>query len=142
MKWTRSDYVISDDPNDADPAAIRAMLSKTYWAAQRPQEKIEQSIRHSLAFHLFHQGKQIGLARAITDRCVLTLVCDVVIHEEHRGKGLGKWLMECLLSHPDIAPTRKYLFTKDAQGLYRQCGFEEHPYDAMIKWEPGHEKRD
>jgi GNAT superfamily N-acetyltransferase len=48
----------------------------------------------------------------------------VFVLESHRAKGLGKWLMEVIMGHPDLQGLRRWtLATRDAHGLYRQFGF-------------------
>jgi GNAT superfamily N-acetyltransferase len=89
---------------------------------------IENSIHNSVCFGLFRDGKQIGFARAVTDHATFTWICDVVIAPEHRGRGLGKWMVECVLAHPKLQTTTHVLRTKDAHGLYEQFGFKRTEY--------------
>ena len=74
---------------------------------------------------MYEGQRQIGLARVVSDYAIFAYLCDVFIHEEYRGRGLGKWLIETVLSHPDLKGLRRWtLATRDAHGLYRQYGFE------------------
>ncbi len=86
-------YEISTDPARLDAGAIHAYLSRSYWAQGIPLEVVERSLAGSLCFGLYHQGKQVGLARMITDRATFAYLCDVYVLEDHRGKGLGGALM-------------------------------------------------
>jgi GNAT superfamily N-acetyltransferase len=123
MEWKRDNYLISDDRRILDPEKIYGMLSKSYWASDRPKEKILESIDNSLCFGMYCGGQQIGFARMVTDKVFFSWIMDVIIDDTFRGKGLGKWLLECILAHPDIASTKQRLATKDAHGLYEQFGF-------------------
>jgi GNAT superfamily N-acetyltransferase len=79
-----------------------------------------------LCFGLFHGKDQVGLARIVTDSATYAYLCDVYVLEDHRGKGLGKWLMERVMAHPALQGLRRFtLATRDAHGLYRQFGFRE-----------------
>ena len=79
-----------------------------------------------MCFGLFHGENQIGLARVVTDRATFAYLCDVYVLEEFRGKWLGVWLMECVMSHPDLQGLRRFsLATRDAHGLYEKFGFAE-----------------
>jgi GNAT superfamily N-acetyltransferase len=50
----------------------------------------------------------------------------VYILEEYRGNGLSKWLMETIMSYPDLQGLRRWiLLTGDAHGLYRQFGWTD-----------------
>ena len=100
------------------------LLQTTYWAADRSTEVIRRGIEHSLNLGLFHDRRQVGFCRAVTDEATFTWVCDVIVHPEHRGRGLGKWMMECLLAHPDLQTVSYHLCTKDAHGLYEPFGFQ------------------
>lgn len=138
MQWQHGDYTLADETARLDLAATAALLRSTYWAAERPREIIERSLRHSLSFGLFHGAEQVGFARVITDRATVGYLCDVVIAEKHRGQGLGKWLLTCILEHPELKGCRIDLFTKDAQEFYRAFGFGPHRYTNMVRYPTGH----
>jgi GNAT superfamily N-acetyltransferase len=123
---SRDGYSISTDPERLDVAAIHAYLSRSYWAEGIPLPVVADSLRGSLAFGLFDpSGAQVGLARVITDRATYAYLCDVYVLEEHRGRALGKWLVETVLAHPSLARLRRFsLATRDAHDLYSQFGFK------------------
>src|SRR5688572_17287132 len=91
-EWIKGEYMISDNKSRLDLDVICRLLENTYWAANRPRELIEKSIQHSVCLGLFHGGRQVGFARAVTDRATFTYLCDVIIEPAHRGRGLGKWI--------------------------------------------------
>jgi GNAT superfamily N-acetyltransferase len=124
MDWQRDNYLLTDDRSRLDLDATCALLHTTYWAADRSRELIEKSIQHSVCLGLFHAGKQIGLVRGVTDFTTFTWICDVIVAPEHRGRGLGKWMVERMLAHPDLRTTTQVLRTRDAHTLYEQFGFE------------------
>lgn len=134
---TRLDqFTISTDPARLDVDAIADLLSRAYWARGRTRETIVRYLRHSLVFGLYDGSRQIGLARVISDYTTFAYLCDVIIHEAYRGRGLGKWLMATVHSHPDLRAVRRWLLaTEDAHGLYRQFGWLplEHPEHMMMK---------
>lgn len=123
---THDGYQVSDDPRRIDARAAHAYLSRSYWAEHIPFETVERSIRHSMPFGVYEPGgAMVGFARIITDRATFAYIGDVYILEPHRRQGLSKALMRCMLSHPDLQGLRRWmLMTRDAQGLYRQFGFE------------------
>jgi GNAT superfamily N-acetyltransferase len=122
--YTRDEYTISTDPARLDVDAIHAYLSRSYWAALRPRTIVEISLRHSLNFGVYHGNTQVGLARIDTDYAIFAYLCDVYILEEHRGHGLGKWLIETMIHDPALKQVvRIMLATRDAHGLYAQFGF-------------------
>lgn len=56
-------------------------------------------------FFLYYGSHQIGVARVLSDHAIFAYLMDVFIHEDYRGRGLGKWLIETIHSHPDIKKT-------------------------------------
>ena len=126
MEYKYDKFIISDDPSRLDMDVICEFLSRSYWANKRPRDAVEKSIQYSLNFGVYDGERQIGFARVVTDRAVFAYLCDVFIHEEYRGQALGKWMMQCILAHPDLQGLRRWcLLTQDAHGLYEQFGFTE-----------------
>lgn len=122
----REEYSISTDPSRLDLDAIHSYLVRAYWCEGIPRQTVERAIANSLCFGLFHGKDQVGFARIITDSATYAYLCDVYVLEDHRGKSLGKWLMECVMAHPALQGLRRFsLATRDAHGLYRQFGFGE-----------------
>jgi len=120
----RDRFIISTDPARLDVDAIVDMLSRAYWAVGRPRERTERALQNSLVFGVYEGNRQIGMARVVTDYSIFAYLCDVFIHEDYRGHGLGKWLIQAILEHPDLADMRRWvLVTHDAHELYRQYGF-------------------
>ncbi|HEX2222909.1 MAG TPA: GNAT family N-acetyltransferase [Thermoanaerobaculia bacterium] len=118
-------FTISTDPARQDVDAVHAYLTRSYWAQGVPREVVAESMRHSLCFGLFDpDGAQVGFARVVTDRATFAYLCDVYVLEEHRGGGLGKWLVGTVVEHPDLRKVRRFLLaTRDAHTLYEQYGF-------------------
>ena len=126
LEWFKDDFIISDDIDLIQLDRVSQLLSSTYWGSERTTENIKKGINHSLTFSLYHIGKQIGFARVITDRAVFSWILDVVVAEGYRGNGLGKWLIECILEHPEIENTAFALATSDAQDFYKKFRFKEN----------------
>jgi GNAT superfamily N-acetyltransferase len=119
------EYLISTDRAKLDVAAIHAYLTNSYWSPGIPRSIVEKAVRGSICFGLYHRASQVGLARVVTDGATYAYLCDVYILEEHRGKDLGKWLMQTVTAHPDLQGLRRFtLATRDAHGLYAQFGFQ------------------
>lgn len=82
----------------------------------------------------------IGLARIVTDFVTFGYVTDVYVLEEFRGRGLGKWMMECLGEHIEQWPFLRRMFlltiTTEAAELYKKTtGFvdwSESPSSNLI----------
>jgi GNAT superfamily N-acetyltransferase len=127
-EWTQGEYIISTDPARLDLQTIHGFLSTSYWATGRSIDTIRRSIASSLPFGVYHgvhnDDRQIGFARVITDYATLAWIADVFILDEFRGRGLSKWLIEVIITHPDLQGFRRWILaTKDAHGLYEKFGF-------------------
>ncbi len=126
MDLEREDgYRISTDAALLDRERVWRFLTESYWARGIPRELLDRAIDRSLPFGLFApDGSQAGFARAVTDGATFAWIGDLFVFAEHRGKGLGVWLTESLLAHPDLQGLRKtVLATADAHGLYERFGF-------------------
>ncbi len=124
--WSRDGYTISTDQARLDVDAVYAFISQSYWATNVPRDVVERSLRNALCFGLYRDEAQLGLVRVITDYATIAYVGDVYVLPEHRGRRLSKWMMECVLAHPELQHLRRWiLITRDAHGLYRQFGFRE-----------------
>jgi N-acetylglutamate synthase-like GNAT family acetyltransferase len=121
------EYEISTDTHRLNVDVIHNFLAEeSYWSRGIPRVIVERAIENSLCFGVYHHTAQVGFARVITDISTFALLADVFILSAHRGKGLSKWLMRCVVGHQDLQGLRRLLLlTSDAHGLYRQFGFKE-----------------
>ncbi|HZI18190.1 MAG TPA: GNAT family N-acetyltransferase [Pyrinomonadaceae bacterium] len=127
MDWHRGEYTISTDPARLDLGVVHRFISEeSYWGRGRPLETVRRAVKNSLPFGIYRGAETVGFARVVTDYATFAWVADVFVVAGHRGRGLSKWLMEVMLSHPDLQGFRRWLLaTKDAHGLYQQFGFKE-----------------
>src|SRR5258708_623020 len=126
----KGQFTLSTDKSRLDTAMIHDFLYHSYWVPNIPLPILQKSIEHSLCFgvydeHAEHGPRQVGFARVVSDLARFALLSDVFIIEAYRGQGLGKWLVECIMDHPDLQGLRRFMLaTSDAHGLYRQFGFQ------------------
>lgn len=117
-------FVISTDPAVLDKDAVFEFLLEAKWWTELTRESLERALRNSLCFSLKENGRQIGVARVITDYSTYAYLCDVFIVEEHRRRGLGSWLIHSILEHPDLQHLKRVaLITHDAQTFYLRLDF-------------------
>lgn len=122
----RGEYTLSDDQARIDAVAVHAYLTRSYWAEGISLHLVKRCIAGSLCVGVYHSvAGQVGFARVISDRASFAYLCDVYVLEDHRGRGLAKWMMEAVMTHPDLQGLRRFvLVTKDAHELYRPFGFD------------------
>jgi GNAT superfamily N-acetyltransferase len=124
MEWTREGFTVSDDHARLDRDVIESFLTGSYWAKNIPRATLDKSLRNSLCFALLEGERQIGFARVVSDRATIAYLADVFVLPEFRGRGLAKWLLTCVLAHPELQGLRRWvLATRDAHDLYRKLGF-------------------
>lgn len=120
----KDDLIISTDKNKINIGYVHNFLTQSYWSLGIAEEVVKKAMENSLSFGMYNKNEQIGYARVMTDTATFAYIADVFIDENYRGKGLGKWLMKSILAHPHLQGLRRILLTtKDAHGLYQQCGF-------------------
>lgn len=122
--WKKDEFEITTDPARIDIGMVHQFLTISYWSPGIPLHTVQRAIQNSLCFGVYAEAQQVGFARVITDKATFAYVADVFVVEPYRGRGLGKWLMECMKTHPDLQGLRRWmLVTRDAHQLYRQVGF-------------------
>ena len=121
----RGEFSVSTDRARLDLDVIHGFLTNCYWAKGIPRDVVARSIEHSLCFGIYDgNGVQVGFARVISDFATIAYIGDVFVLDTHRGRGLGKWLMQCITLHPALQNLRRWILTtRDAHGLYSQVGF-------------------
>ena len=138
-EYQKGDFTISTNPELLDIDTIHAFVSRSYWARGIPKALVAKAIRHSFCFGLYDLGKQIGFARLITDFATEAEICEVFVLEPYQGRGLGTWLMECVITCPSLEGIRTLsLGTADAHEFYKKVGFHivgECPNRLQILYE-------
>ncbi len=124
-EYRRGEFLISTDRERLSLDLIHSFLTNCYWAKGIPRKTVARSIEHSLCFGIYDgKGAQVGFARVVSDFATVAYLGDVFVLESHRGRGLSKWLMECIVEHPALQNLRRWiLLTRDAHGLYSHFGF-------------------
>jgi ribA/ribD-fused uncharacterized protein len=140
--YRRDRFTISTERARLDVAAIHNYLAnRSYWAQGRSLEVVRRSIEHSLCFGVYDGEQQVGFARVVTDYATFAWLCDVFVLDSHRGLGLGKWLIECVVGHAELQGLKHFILaTRDAHELYRRYGGFEglpHPEKLMVRAVPG-----
>jgi GNAT superfamily N-acetyltransferase len=126
MEHVREDgYAITTDPQRIDLDVVWGFLRESYWSPGIERDTVVRGVANSIPFSLCDpHGSQAGFARVVTDRARFAWLADVFVLEAHRGRGLGVWLVQTIVSHPELSGLRMLLATADAHGLYARFGFE------------------
>jgi GNAT superfamily N-acetyltransferase len=124
MEWRQEGFRIIDDSAETSVEVVLRLLADTYWGRRRSRSIVEKLIQNSLCFSLFAGQEQIGFARVSTDYAVFSWLSDLVIADPYRGQGLGRWLIESVLTHPSLRGTQFVLQTENAHKFYEKFGFK------------------
>jgi N-acetylglutamate synthase-like GNAT family acetyltransferase len=137
VEWARGDHRITTDRSAVMarlPEAL-ALLRVEHWGGGLDARTLERAARNSICFAMTASDRLVGFARAVSDLATYAYLTDVVIAPDARGSGLGAWLVECILSHPDLQGLRRVaLLTRDAPALYERAGFVRcGPFDGYVE---------
>lgn len=136
MLLTREDgYVLTDEKERLNVERVHEWLSQdAYWALGRELSRVQDSIAGSDAYGIYDaEGTQAGFCRMVTDGATFGWLCDVYIDPEHRGRGLGTWMVDNVRAiYAETGMRRLLLATNDAHEVYRKVGFE--PLAAPERW--------
>lgn len=129
VEYRNNQYTISTDSTKLDEEIIFNYLAHdSYWWTGLTREKLNRYLRYSLNFGMYEGAQQVGFARVVTDYTTYAYLADVFILPYYQGQGLGKWLIECILQHPELQSLRRWtLHTRDAHTLYERFGFQNDP---------------
>jgi GNAT superfamily N-acetyltransferase len=129
-------FEFSADPDRIDGDWVHRTLSEhAYWALGRPRVEQDAANAASRCYGVFatDTGAQVGFARVVTDAVTFGWLCDVIVDDGVRGRGVGKMLVSGVVA--DLEPLglkRVLLKTGDAHELYAQHGWE--PLRVPSSW--------
>ncbi len=133
MEILYQEYLITDNKNLLTPQMVKTLLDGSYWAPDRSLELITKTIENSICVSVFYDEKIVAFSRVVTDQAFFAWIADVVVSPLHRGKGLGKALIQFIQDHPNIPDSLQLLRTRDAHGLYEKYGFVRKGTSLMSK---------
>lgn len=126
IEQRRGSLLLTTDRTKIDVDAVLAMLLESHWGGAMTKPLLERAIAHSVCVSVLDTDahRQLGFARAVSDLATYAYLTDVIVAEEARGQGIGSWMMEAIVAHPDLQGLRRIaLWTRDARALYEKFGF-------------------
>lgn len=123
--WRMNDYTISTERSFLDIDLIHRFISvESYWGIGRSRPVMVKAIDNSAyCFGVYHEcngeRKQIGFARIASDLTTFGYLADVFILESYRGKGLGKWLIQTIVNHPEIKMLKRIILFTETPDFYQ-----------------------
>jgi ribosomal protein S18 acetylase RimI-like enzyme len=139
VEVSRDDLILSTDRARLDLDAVLAMLHASHWGASVTRRILERAVENSVCVGVYHGAEQWAFARAVTDLATYAYLTDVIVAANARGRGIGSWMIDALLSHPDLQGLRRVtLLTRDARRLYEKFGFStKMPTSTYMELRPG-----
>lgn len=128
------EVVISDDRNAIDYAQLQVLHQETSWASGRSVLDLQRAIAGSDLVLIAWDGETlVGCVRVLSDFVFRAVLCDVIVHPDYRGQGIGRMLVERVISHRRLARVRKFtLLTTTASGFYERLGWHRYPGEGMV----------
>ena len=128
VEQSRDGLTLSTDRARLDVDRVLALLQASHWGGAVTRDVLVRSIENSVCVGVYEGARQLGFARAVTDLATYAYLTDVIVDPEARGRGVGSWMVEALIEHPDLQGLRRMaLLTRDAQTLYEKFGFSAKP---------------
>jgi GNAT superfamily N-acetyltransferase len=126
MQRNHAQYLLDDDRTRINLPLVHRWLAATYWSPGVKRDVVDRAMRgSSLVIGIYLNTQQIAYARVVSDKATFAWLADVFVDEPHRGKGLGRAMVQFALQHPEHQGLRRWLLaTKDAHGVYATLGFE------------------
>ena len=137
----RGDLVLTTDRRRIDVEAVRAMLLASHWGGTLTRDVLARAIENSVCVSVLEgtaRTRQVGFARVVTDLATYGYLTDVIVAEDMRGRGVGSWMVEAIVGHPDLQGFRRIaLYTRDARRLYERFGFStDRPQSVYMELRP------
>ncbi|MFS8868658.1 GNAT family N-acetyltransferase [Synechococcus sp. H65.1] len=120
---------------DLDLDQLLLLLNRNaFWAQNRRREEMERALAHSYpVVSAWDRERLIGFGRATSDGVYRAVLWDIVVDSDYQRQGIGRKLVETLISHPHLrAVERIYLFTTHQRGFYERIGFVENPSTTLV----------
>lgn len=125
------DWSISLDPDRIQLDVVHEWLRSGYWSPGVRRDVVERAFANSHVVGAYSHGRQVGVARAVTDGATFGWLCDVFVDEGARGQGIATAMVKALVEDPRLQTLRRWcLGTRDAHAVYRPFGFE--PVDPRV----------
>ena len=105
----------------------KLLNNNAFWAKNRSINDLKKCLANSdVVISLWFGDEIIGFGRALTDGIYRGILWDIVIDHNHQSKGLGRLIVENLLSSKKIKNTKKiYLMTTNKKLFYSQFDLKE-----------------
>jgi GNAT superfamily N-acetyltransferase len=124
VELRRDGLVLSTDRTRLDLDAVLAMLLSSHWGGRMTPHLLARAVKNSVCVGVYDDARQLAFSRAVTDLATYAYLTDVIVAEEARGRGIGSWMVESIVTHPDLQGLRRFaLWTRDAPSLYARFGF-------------------
>lgn len=126
--------MLSTDRSLIDIEIVLAMLRASHWAGGMTREQLVRAVANSVTIGIYDSERQIAFGRAVSDLSTYAYLTDIIVAETARGRGIGRWMIETFVRHPDLQGLRRFaLWTRSAAPFYEQLGFHRpaHPSTYM-----------
>ncbi len=121
-------------PTDGISKLQSFLDENTFWAKGRNKNQIREMLYNSaVVVTLWHHNHLIGFGRATSDIVFRAVLWDIVIASDCQGLGMGKIIIEAILTNNKIKNVEKiYLMTTNSSEFYNQLGFKTNDKQSLL----------
>ena len=121
-------------PNNALNKLQKLLDNNAFWAKNRTINDLKKCLAKSdVVISIWVGNEIVGFGRALTDGIYRGVLWDIVIDQNHQGKGFGSLIVKNLLSSKKIKNTKKiYLMTTNKKLFYSQFEFKEVDSQSLL----------
>lgn len=122
----------NEEINILDYIEVRDTAGFMYYNKSYHKESIKNSLYTCM---VYKDNKPAAIARLVGDNTVTFFIKDVVVKPEYKGLGLGKKVLNELMSYIDkhAAPNAyiALMASKESESFYKKFGFIKRPNDLL-----------
>lgn len=128
-------YVIYNELTSDQLDQLHVLMTKMWWCIDRTKDEITIMLKHCIPFAVIdtNTNRLVGFGRVLTDEIKYAYIYDVMTEESLRGIGIGKMIMNAILSHPELSRVKYFELTcaPDMVGYYEKFGFSRDYVGAI-----------
>ena len=130
-------YCLVERLSDARIVELCGLYQREFWSKGRTVDGVRRMLENTdvvVAFTDGPDGELVAFARVLTDEVYRAMIYDVIVDASHRGHGLGKLLMDAVVSHPQVRSVHHVeLYCRAEMGdFYERWGFEVVTSDVHL----------
>ena len=111
--------------DDIETDEVIELYKANGWSSADKPEKLIPALKNSDSLVTARiSGKLVGIGNAISDGSLVVYYPHMLVHPDHKGKGIGRSMMELLQQRYASFHQQMLTADVDAIGFYKSLGFD------------------